>query len=244
MTQIISDLDFEEYLKIDRISASNLMTISKDPALYYYDKLFERTETKSMNFGKKLHLAFLEEEKFNDLEISKSATTIKEGFIGSLEYDYICEIKKIILSDSFLKSIFKGSKNETTILWEYEDIKLKSRPDLIKFNKNYSIVVDIKTTCGNSENDILRSIEEYKYIIQAQTYIKAVKTAFSLSENIFFYFLFCTKKPPFNVFVYKIDALEDSEFKESIELYKSLPSLEDLQKTRIKYLGGTCEYCY
>lgn len=242
-TEIIENMDFAEYLKIDRLSSSDLMKISKDPALYHYSKVFGQTKTSSLNFGRKLHLALLEEEKFLKLEVAKTATTIKEGFIGRLEYQYIIEIKRIVKLNPRLNSIFKKSKTEQTILWNYDDIKLKSRLDLVKLSNNNTaaIILDIKSTCCDNTRDIERAAREYNYEIQAQTYIKALKSVYTDLKEVFFLFVFCTKQPPFQVHVEEIQVYFDDnsnfdhEFKNAIEIYKNLPSIEDLSKSRVKF---------
>lgn len=226
--KLINDLEFSEYLELERTSSSDLMKIAKDPALYHYSKMFKMLETSSMNFGKKLHLALLEEDKFSDLEIAKTATSTRKGLIGKTEHQYITEIKRIVFNNHFLKNIFKDSYRESSILWQYEKIELKSRLDLIKINdaKTSAIILDVKTTCANNISDICKSINDYNYMIQSQTYIKALKTVFPELQEIFFYFLFCTKQPPFHIFVYQTDTSVDDQFEYAIQQFKDLPSLD------------------
>ena len=243
--KIIQNLDFKEYLKIDRLSASSLMKISKDPALYHYSKIFKQNDTQSLNFGRKLHLALLEEEKFSSLEIAKTATTMKEGFIGKLEYEYIKEIKRILKLNSVLNSAFSSdSKSEVSILWEYEDVKLKSRLDLVRINKNAGFILDIKSTSHDNERDIYKSIKDYRYDIQCQTYIKALKSAYKDLKEVLFWFLFIQKQPPFRVFVVQMETDLDHEFQIAIENYKNLPTMDEISKSNVKFLSQGEGYAY
>jgi len=243
--QIIQNLDFKDYLKIDRISASDLMKILKDPALYHYSKIFKQSDTSSMNFGRKLHLALLEEEKFSFLEIAKTATTMKEGFIGRMEYEYIKEIKRILKLNSVLNSAFSSdSKSEVSILWEHEDVKLKSKLDLIRLNNDAGFILDVKSTCCDNERDIYKSIKDYRYDIQCLTYVKALKSAYKDLKEVLFWFLFIQKQPPFRVFVVQMETDFDHEFQIAIESYKNLPTMEEISKSNVKFLTQGEGYAY
>lgn len=94
----------------------------------------------------------------------------------------------------------KKSMSEVSITFDYADLKMKCRPDLI--SADMSVIVDWKTTSDIAEFE--RSVWKYLYDVQAFFYSRAV-SEHSMGESPSFYFV-CVDKNTYQTGVYKMSS--------------------------------------
>lgn len=95
---------------------------------------------------------------------------------SSEEYDKAVRVVESLQRNDAVSSYFKAQENEEVfkqleIFWEYKDVQLKSKLDLVKIDKNNKIIyiIDLKTT-GFAVDSFKESIEKYQYWLQLYMY--------------------------------------------------------------------------
>ena len=211
-----------DYHRHAAISKSKLDLINKSPAHYwarYLDPERVRPEpTKAMILGSAFHTLVLEEDKFQD-EYVVSPTFNRRTKDGKAEYEAFQEAHKgkvaLTSEDADLlfrmqESVFKhpaaskllqikGGKAEQTFMWDDENtgLQCKCRPDW--HLPNEKLVIDLKTTEDASPNGFSRSIDRYRYHVQAAWYLRGCP------KSEAFLFIAVEKTPPFAVVCYQAD---------------------------------------
>lgn len=101
-----------------------------------------------------------------------------------------------------IQLLLKNTDYQKTIFWTDEEtgIKLKTRPDVCKINKQ--VIIDIKTTKDASPNAFKRDAANYDYPLQAITQIEGVIKSGLMSEVDYYYWLAIEKNAPYNAQIY------------------------------------------
>jgi exodeoxyribonuclease VIII len=234
----VCNITNEEYLKAEGLSSSAIKTLLKCPEKFesqYIKKKTKGKSTKAMDQGSLIHTYILEKHLFLDRYFpatfkdrrSKAyleAKKIAEGKeVVAKKYYESCElIDEKLSKDPVGKNLFTYGKIEQSYFWKDPEtgILLKSRPDFISINDNY--IVDIKKTKCCEESDFQRSIEKYKYYIQAAMQLDAYKAVTGKSHLNYIYFAIEAEEPfVFSIFTLGDDFIEEGrkEYKRGLQLY-------------------------
>ncbi|MDR1943437.1 MAG: PD-(D/E)XK nuclease-like domain-containing protein [Synergistaceae bacterium] len=239
----------EEYHKGPGISSSGLGMIASTPEEYFYSLTHPREETRAMAVGSAFHKLVLEPEGFDDeffvmddaqvcAEIggAKPRATSKykewlEGFLSANagktlleygEYEGIKEMAKLIRRRKAFKAISAPGRAEDSFFWRDPELGVlcKCRPDYLR-DDNY--IIDLKTTEDASPAGFTRSVENYRYYVQAAFYIQGVEAV--TGEPVKgFVFVAVEKKPPYLVACYAADddmiQAGNEEVRRCLELYE------------------------
>lgn len=209
------DLRESTYRQDPAISNSKLQLIKKSPAhfLHYAQKSIK--ETQAMIFGRALHMALLEPERFESevlgVDAGRASKSFKElinvnksNLVMTLdELQTINDMVFKINQNSTAQSLLSNHYNlrEASIFFSRDDIRCKGRMDL--FNRNDKFICDIKTTSDASPRGFMDSIKSYGYHQQAAFYIDGLK---ALGEEVDdFYFIAIEKTEPYAIGVYALD---------------------------------------
>ena len=205
---IYYNISNEDYHNGEGVSKSNLDDIAKCPAIYQWKKKAPECEEQkqALNMGTALHCLLLEPQHFESRFsiMPKYDLRTKEGKEGRKQFmdEYYSPDKIIITEDEMQKlQLMRQSalahpdakkllemqgECEASLYWiDFEtDVLCKIRPDKIVYINGKPIIVDIKKT--SNINDFGRSIEDYRYHVQAAMYIDGYTEIFDITPIFLF----------------------------------------------------------
>ena len=205
---IYYNISNEDYHNGEGVSKSNLDDIAKCPAIYQWKKKAPECEEQkqALNMGTALHCLLLEPQHFESRFsiMPKYDLRTKEGKEGRKQFmdEYYSPDKIIITEDEMQKlQLMRQSalahpdakkllemqgECEASLYWnDFEtDVLCKIRPDKIVYINGKPIIVDIKKT--SNINDFGRSIEDYRYHVQAAMYIDGGTEIFKITPTFLF----------------------------------------------------------
>jgi len=228
MFEIKPNLKFEDYLKIDAISRSDLVAMRRGMNYYKYHKN-DYTASSSLEFGQALHTLVLENERFKDVyTVAPDGLSLatKEGkawkadnadktIIKAKDYDTMLNMAASILSHPVAGPILGASRKELTVVWEMSDQKFKARYDSILIKDNVATIIDIKSTQNLSQRKLSYSIKDYGYDIQSVLYSLGALVSMDV-EYVNFFFLWAEKRAPYDVLLSKIPYSMEVSVREEI----------------------------
>lgn len=205
---IYHNISNDDYHNGEGVSKSNLDDIAKCPAIYQWKKKAPECEEQkqALNMGTALHCLLLEPQHFESrfLIMPKYDLRTKKGKEGREQFmaEYYSPDKIIITEDEMQKlQLMRQSalahpdakkllemqgECEASLYWnDFEtDVLCKIRPDKIVYINGKPIIVDIKKT--SNINDFGRSIEDYRYHVQAAMYIDGYTEIFDITPIFLF----------------------------------------------------------
>lgn len=198
-TEVIENMPFDKYLKLDRLSSSALKDYIQAPAYYKWRKKNPMKKTENLKLGTMVHTWVLENSTFNNLymgipKLDKRTKKGKDAYAA-----YVEQANGRILMDEeiihkYTKNLkpYNDTKNEVTVLFELQGIPCKARFDCLRDNG----VEDLKTIADIFKID--KRFAQLKYYIQAGFYSEAYKAAFGVWPD-FFKFTFISTGEYFDV---------------------------------------------
>lgn len=229
--QIISGLDFAEYLRLDRVSKSALDMLHKSPAHYKLsrDGRLDRPKSEAMQIGTVVdHLVFPGRDKspfvvvpatYKDAKGTEQPWNNRVGFCrewrdtaerdGLVALDYKEHIRCIkmageVLNDPRVKELIATGEAQPSVLWSDRGHNIKARPDWL----TPRFACDLKCTADVSNEAISRSIATYRWHVQAALYTDGI-IANGRECNAFY--LICVQSEPPHFVNVKPIALEAIE---------------------------------
>lgn len=230
-------MTYDEYNDYPAIRKSELDYIHQSPAHYQVYKANGRKETDALRWGRMFHTFVLEPELFNQeyavLEESVNRNTIagKKAWATWLEanegkiavnrpdMDTLIQMKQCIFDHPLAKNALSGGIAESTLLWEYDGMLCKARPDYITAN---GLIVDLKTTKDARPRGFAKDCADYRYHVQSAFYTEAYYQVFG-EYPAGFLFVAIEKEKPYAVALYTADHIMDQgyrEFTEDLRVYK------------------------
>lgn len=214
---IIKELSNEAYHGHPAISKSGLDALSRSPAHYQAYKAGYREETPALMRGTLIHTAILEPEYIDSRYFAmteKVERRTKEGKARFAEFEAEANGRAIVtlddmtmakrIRDEIIKHpiashLFDGGESETSIFSQINGVDVRCRPDYL----NGSICIDVKSTDDASELGFIRSIEKYRYAVQAALYSDIANQE---GLEIFkFVFVAVEKNEPYAIGIYELD---------------------------------------
>ena len=208
------------YLEYDRIPAMRNSVLSKfsrmPPAKARYEMLHP-IDSAAFRTGDALHCAILEPERFAaqfvkqprfDMRTNRGKADYAEWIaehpthspLKADEYDQAIGMRDSVWSHPLASQLLKSvGKNELAIVWRDEKtgILCKARIDRITSHRDWTIVVDVKTTKSASDHSFSGAMEEYGYAQQAGMYLDGLSAIDKRDRR--WVFLAVEKAPPYLV---------------------------------------------
>jgi hypothetical protein len=247
----------------DYVSSSGLKLMLHNPKLYYDQYVLGKEDTSdkpqaAFDFGSYIHTRVLEPEKLEEeYAIYEGAT--KRGkkwdeFKENNPDKILLSLSQVKMADQMMEayendgveigrhgfdtkvafsSFFKNGDAELTACTSLLDIPVKVRFDYYKNKNGYASINDVKTTAEGvlSLENIQNICDRYHYDLSAALYTD-VATALT-GEKHDFYFLFMSKKPPFDVRLFR--ASEEMLQRGRDKYQQALVNLGEARQTGVYY---------
>lgn len=223
---LIADLDIEKYHSGPGVSKSLLDALAKSPAHYRAALMAEKKEpTPAQRLGTLIHTAIIEPEKLKVIvgpDLNKNTNAWK-AFVADAAAQGLEVISKE--DDAMLKGIAASVAAHPAASWAlgpgYAEhsaywtdprtgLLCRCRPDKIRRTEKGVILVDLKSTEDASEYEFSRSIENFRYHVQAAFYTDGIENV--IGERVAaFVFVAVEKKPPYAVACYQLADVDVAE---------------------------------
>ena len=234
-----SDLPFDQYLSIERLSPSGAKLLNRSPAHYRHQRIHPAPETAAFRVGHAVHALALEGRSVFEAgfavapECDRRTTVGKQvwaefvswsagkAVLTASEAELVEGMAGSILDHPLAPSLLSGGDAELSLCWDdpLTGAACKGRVDLARLLDG--AIIDLKTTLDASPQAFARAVLNYGYATQAAAYLAG---AASLGADVRdFIVLAVEKAPPFAVGVYRLPdaALElgRRRWGEACELY-------------------------
>jgi len=181
--EIIHNMPFDEYLKLERLSSSALKNFDSCPAFYQFRKENPMKQTAAMGKGTMIHTWMLENHRFQNeyYPVPTLAKRSKDDKAAYKAYEVAANGRELILESEIEKykvlPVRNDTTNEVTVLFEMKGIPCKARFDMLHRKDDAPKgVEDLKTIADIEKID--RDFAKFKYYIQAGFYSQAYYEAF------------------------------------------------------------------
>jgi exodeoxyribonuclease VIII len=229
---LIPDLPIDQYHGGIGVSKSQLDQIAKSPAHYQYARTAPKKDpTAAQRFGSLTHLAVLEPHKLNVVvgpDLNKNTKEWKafkaqveaEGkeIVTQEEFDTLEGMKAAVYAHPAAARLLGHGPVEHSAYWidPATGLLCRCRPDKLIRTERGVILVDLKTTEDASEAEFSRSIENYRYHVQAAFYTDGIEAA--LGEPVAaFAFIAVEKKAPYAVACYQLATVDIEDGREAYQ---------------------------
>lgn len=207
------------------VSSSGLKHLIKSPK--HFKKLYLEAESKpdtnAMRFGRIVHLALLEPNKFKekvkavpdfgDLRLVINREKKKEWlaqlpqgveFVSINEYEDLLQIIDSVLENKDALELIKDGIFECSGFFRDPETGLacKIRPDIMRHN--LEILPDVKTSAFPDKEAFSREIWKYRYDISMAYYRLGIECITGIRPKVV-RFIVVEKEPPFEVLIFEMD---------------------------------------
>ena len=219
------DLPFADYQRIKAVNASLLVEGMRTMAHLRWRSQNPRKDTDALKVGRLTHLLVFEPDKFEGQyleapEGDKRKAVVKEAW-ADIELEAMTTRKEIVSPANLAKAKAIAEKvrddphafgyvscpgySEASFVWKDEEtgVLCKARIDHFGDYKNYSTVVDLKTTEDASEHAFVRQITKYNMDVRTAFYLDGMKAEADVERRWFW--VVAEKTDPFCVAVYPPD---------------------------------------
>ena len=208
-------------------STSDLkLLLSKSPAHLKEKKDNPKDPTDAMAVGQAFHTLTLEPQYFDKRFAILPKTENLKTKDGREERDKLIATGKIFLREEKLDDVLEmvksvqnhplasdlllnipGTTFERPVYWKDPETGLlcKCRPDIMIFNKQLRVIVDLKKAVDADKKSFMRAIGNYGYDVQAAMYLDGCRAATGKDYQAFI-FIVCEDYPPYATAVYMADA--------------------------------------
>lgn len=185
------DISNEEYHKRPGVSASMLKSMARGWRTFeaeHIAKTAPRKESAAMALGTAVHTALLESERFDagyvscPVECSDRRTKVHKEWLLTVEgrdvisqddMDVVQRIKSNVARDAYASQLLGiGGEVEKSYEWKELDLLCRARFD----KKHGPFVIDIKTCQDAREDAFRKTIESYRYDLQAAHYLSGLES--------------------------------------------------------------------
>lgn len=208
-------MNFDEYLKLDKISSTQLKAASKSVYDAYMCLNFPFEPTDAMEFGTAVHTALLEPQLFNKkyktvpsidkrkAEYKDALNSVKAENKTPLQEDDFNKIKKIYENcrkNIYVSQWLNAADKEKTIIWD----DYKARLDMI----HDGFVIDLKTTRDASPDGFKRQFIQLRYDIQMYHYMLGAQNELDAREDLEL-FMVAIESSSCEIAVYRVNEMLD-----------------------------------
>ncbi len=228
------EMSNDDYFARDELSASDIKLLLSNPYCYFHG--IKKPQSKSMEFGEKVHKLVLESDlkvlnngvkvvispDFSPLTL-KANKEAKALFEAENADNYIVTQQEYDCAESLLNSQFGGLFQEKAFVekvyfGEIFGHKFRCKPDFF-IEARGGMCIDLKTAINSSEYEFMRSAITYKYHIQAFIYSKILGIPM---EN--FCFIVIENAYPYIASAYQMSHFKDvaeREIKKALDIFKN-----------------------
>lgn len=211
----------DAYHSRPEVSASQLKKLDESPRLFeahYVTRTIENKQSDAMRLGSAVHCAVLEPDLFNEqyavcpADCSDRRTTKHKEWAESVngrqvltsdEYGRIKSCRESLRDNDIARMILKAATHKEKS-FVYQDF-LTSVDCRVRFDALAGdAIIDIKTVSDGSEQEFIRSIDKFRYHIQAAHYLEGFKTL-DPSRDWQFVFITVETVAPYRSRVFKLD---------------------------------------
>jgi exodeoxyribonuclease VIII len=216
--EINLDLESSKYHSRPEISAHGLHLIDKAPAYYRFAQDHPKEDHDAYRFGRLVHLAVLEPEKWDSSVIvsegfdrrTKAGKAAAELFEAQSAGKEICTPAENAIIQRITDNVYNHPSAgkllgeignvEPSLFYTQKDtgVKCRARPDFILHK---GIIVDLKTSQSADAGTFTRDAINYRYHVQAAMYLDAARSCELKAEA--FVFIAVEKKAPYLVQVFE-----------------------------------------
>lgn len=225
--EVAFGLPYDTYARWDAVNHTVLRLFNRTPAHAREAMVNPPNQTKAQHFGRAVHAAILEPEKFEATWVpapkhEKRTTAEKRAWarlqvehpgeiLPQEEYDLCLRMRDSVWAHPTAAEILKGDgRNEASFRWLDPEtgVRCKLRLDRLTTLASWSVIVDLKTAKNASQVAFSRDLHKFHYHQQAAMYLEGVNVVAPRDRK--FLFIVVEKAPPFCVAVYELedDALE------------------------------------
>lgn len=208
------------------ISSSGLKSLNKSPKHFYSDYILgvkEKKESPALRMGSAIHMAVLEEERFNNsYRIMRDFGDLRKkenreqrdkflndhpdniSFISLEEFEIIQAITNSVKANKYAMKLLEGAKTEVSGYFRDPEtgLKCKIRPDI--FCPDFRALPDLKSTQDASLRSFQNDAWKYGYFIQMAFYSFGIEQITGRKPEMPC-FIVVEKQPPFDCVVYAAD---------------------------------------
>lgn len=213
------DIPEADYHAIPRVGSSWFKDLAVSPGHFKYRRDNPRPDTEETRLGRALHVLTMEPHRFDSIAVlsphddyrTKEAKAWRDETIASgaipLKADKWAEVHRwrdALLSHPTASALLKPGDDvlvESTILWDYNGIPAKARPDV--FRAREGIIVDVKTTACVHESEWDREVASTGLYYQPWWYLAAAETTDAAPDA--FAWVVVSKEAPYAVWVRTAD---------------------------------------
>lgn len=213
-TALVSDLDENVYRAHDAISKSDLWKLNDSPIHF----LQKTPETEAMAFGKAVHTAILQPERYgSDVVVSPKFDMRKKDDKAASAAFKLSNSGKTVIScddDEMVKgivtafgaipkasAILSNGKAELSAFAVIGGVRVKARFDFLM--SKAPVILDIKTTRSSNKKDFQRQCEDFGYYVQGAFYADIAEAVTGKAHG--FGLIPIEKEPPFLWSIYQLD---------------------------------------
>lgn len=215
-----SDLPFDQYLSLERLSPSGAKLLARSPAHFAWNRANPAPETPALRIGKALHSLALEGRPAFDLAFAVAPecdrrtkegkalwadfTAASEGrtLLTATEAELVEGMAGGILSHPLVPALIEEGEAELSAIWTdpASGAPCKGRFDLARLADG--CLLDVKTSLSAAPGDFARSVLGYSYHVQGAAYESGSKALGAEIRD--FLFVVVEKTPPYLSAVYRL----------------------------------------
>ena len=218
-SKIVYDMPEDEYFALNRQSKSKLSLLGDD--IVYEDWLIGyKGSTRAMDFGKLVHLAVLEPERW-DVDVVVAPEVNRRTKAGKAEwaefeaanagkivttqadYDAARKAADRVINHPVAGPLFTGGRAEATVLWTDRPTGIECKGRIDYLNVGQGLIVDLKTTRDPKPKAFEKSVRMFKYHAQQEMYKSGLKHVGIDIDR--FLFVAVGSYYPYHVAVYELD---------------------------------------
>lgn len=193
VTGFVENLDEDVYHDLDHVSSHGIKAVLRSPEHFFHKYVLKNRDdkaSKAMELGKKVHAAFLEPKRFNEMKVvmpdfgaMQSSTNRKkrDEWIAVLpsgsiilkqeEVDQILGMAEAIRRHKIAAPILEQIAGEVSGFWvdEFTQVSCRMRIDGLIMSKK--LIVDYKTAEDASPQAFSSAAARYGYDVQAGHYV-------------------------------------------------------------------------
>jgi hypothetical protein len=136
---------------------------------------------------------------------------------GSESWETIQAMLESCYADKTIQGLIKNTECQLSLFWNDEQtgLKLKTRPDICKRNKN--IVVNLKTTLDGSPKGFSKDLAKFDYPLQACLEMQGCIATGAMPKVDNYFWLVVEKVAPFNATIYEFDQQDMKAYEVELE---------------------------
>lgn len=137
------------------------------------------------------------------------------NYEGGESFEIIEQMLKSCKSDPVINSALQNIECQASLFWTDPGtgLKLKTRPDVVRLNRN--TIIDVKTCLSANPSDFSRAASKFDYPLQAVTQIEGCIQSGYMESVDNYYWLAVEKTEPYQAVLYRFD---EADLKQAQEM--------------------------